>query len=378
MPDSSSEANNAPGGSETISDGLGSSSRKARPRPRNPFFVVLVVLVVILVAGGGYAAWTYAHPSGSGIVCHTHSPTSSSLTPRSKAASPVANPEPAKVVSRTHSGSSLIQVVAAENFWGSIVTQIGGNDTSVLSIITDPNADPHEYTENNSDVTAIADAQYVIVNGVGYDTWALQAIAANPNPNRVVLNVGNINGVPIGGNPHMWYNPAFVNLTARTILANLTSIAPQDASYFQQNFNAINASLNSDIFEEENNIRSQFAGTEVAATESIFVYMANALRLNLVSPASFMDAVAEGNDPPEQSVSEFEDQLESGNVSVLVYNEQTVTPLTSEMKTIAQTCGVAVVGVTETIQPPNYSFQVWMQSELIYVQNGLNSNALGQ
>ena len=73
----------------------------------------------------------------------------------------------------------------------------------------------------------------------------------------------------------------------------------------------------------------------MASTESIFVYLANATGLDLVSPPAFMNAVAEGTDPPAQSVSEFENQLESGNVSVLVYNEQTVTPLTQQMKQIA-------------------------------------------
>ncbi len=76
-------------------------------------------------------------------------------------------------------------------------------------------------------------------------------------------------------------------------------------------------------------IRQQFAGTKVASTESIFVYLANATGLDLISPPAFMDAVAEGTDPPVQSVIQFENQLESGNVSVLVYNEQTVTPLTT-------------------------------------------------
>ena len=42
-----------------------------------------------------------------------------------------------------------------------------------------------------------------------------------------------------------------------------------------------------------------------------------------------MEAIAEGNDPPTQSVTQFECQLESGNVKVLVYNVQTVTPITT-------------------------------------------------
>jgi zinc/manganese transport system substrate-binding protein len=127
-------------------------------------------------------------------------------------------------------------------------------------------------------------------------------------------------------------------------------------------------------------IKAKFAGTNVASTESIFEYMANATGLNLVSPPSFMEAVAEGNDPPAQSIVTFQQQLHANNgtyLKVLVYNEQTVTPLTQSLKSLAAKEGVPILGVTETIQPPDVSFPVWMSSELIALQNALNANALG-
>ncbi len=106
--------------------------------------------------------------------------------------------------------------------------------------------------------------------------------------------------------------------------------------------------------------------------------MANATRLDLVSPPAFMQAVAEGNDPPASSVAAFQQELENKTVSVLVYNQQTITPLTESMKSLAAQNGIPIVGVTETIQPPDVQFQVWMNAELISLQNGLNANALGQ
>ena len=115
----------------------------------------------------------------------------------------------------------------------------------------------------------------------------------------------------------------------------------------------------------------------MAATEDIFVYLANASGLDLISPPAFMEAVAEGVDPSVQSVTEFQNQLESGNVSVLVYNQQTVSPLTQQMKQIAAQHNVTVIGVTETIQPPDTSFETWMNSELLELQNALNANTLG-
>ena len=273
--------------------------------------------------------------------------------------------------------SSVIQVVAAENFWGSLIAQMGGTHVSVTSIVTDPNADPHEYEANASDARAIADAQLVIENGEGYDSWCSQLVGSSDTPGQVVLNVQNTLGVASGGNPHFWYNPNYVNITVHQMYSDLVSISPANTQYFQQQYATLNVSLGQ-LYGEAASIRAHFAGTEVASTESIFVYLANFTNLDLVSPPAFMDAVAEGNDPPAQSVVEFQQQLESGNVSVLVYNAQTVTPLTSSMKSIAQSHNVTVIAVTETIQPPNVSFQLWMESEYLDLYNALNAKTLGQ
>ena len=277
--------------------------------------------------------------------------------------------------------SAPLQVVAAENFWGSLVGQLGGNQTSVLSIVNDPNTDPHEYEANTSDAEAIAAAQFVVVNGVGYDDWALQLLAADGHSGQVVLNVGDLNGVSVGGgilsgNPHLWYNPVYVNRTVAAMYADLVELRPSAAAIFQANYAGLNTSLGA-VDAQAGLIRHDFAGTVVASTESIFAYLANYTGLDLVSPPEFMEAVAEGNDPSAQAVVQFQCQLESGKVSLLVYNEQTVTPLTTSMKALAVAHNVSLVGVTETIQPPNVSYQTWMDAELLTLQDALNAKALG-
>ena len=315
---------------------------------KNAKIALVVVCVAVLAGAGIYAGYVYGAP-----------------------ASPSGNRSP-----------DVIKVVAAENFWGSLVAQLGGVHVSVTSIVTDPNTDPHEYQANDSDAIAIDQAQYIIVNNVGYDDWATQLIAADGNSNQTVLNVGDMLGVSVdggivSGNPHLWYNPAYVNQTVAWMVHNLTTIAPSLTGYFTDQYHNLTASL-ATLYSRVTQIKDQFAGTEVASTESIFVYLANATDLDLVSPPAFMEAVAEGNDPPDSSVVTFEQQLESGNVTVLVYNLQTVTPITTEMKQIAAQYNVTTMFVTETIQPPNVSFQTWMTGELDALQNALNTKALGQ
>ena len=279
--------------------------------------------------------------------------------------------------SSTTSSSGVIHVVAAENFWGSLITQLGGTRVSVTSIVSDPNADPHEYESNTANAIAIANAQFVIINGAGYDTWAQQLIAARNTPHQVVLNVQELINQPGDANPHFWYSPTYVNETVKAMYQDLVSIDPSHASYYTQQYDALKASLavyNGRIAE----IKQQFGGVKVASTEGILVYLANATGLDLVSPPAFMEAVSEGNDPPAQSIVQFDQLITNGTVKVLVYNAQTVTPLTQSTKALASQYNIPIVPVTETIQPPDASFQVWMNAQLIILQNALNQQALGK
>jgi zinc/manganese transport system substrate-binding protein len=266
--------------------------------------------------------------------------------------------------------TSKLQVVAGENFWGSIASQIAGDDANVVAIVNDPNADPHDYESTTDDARTFANANYVILNGVGYDTWGDKLIAGNPNANRKVLDIGDLVGIKNGDNPHIWYNPAYVNMAAKQMESDMATLDPAHASDYQKNYEALVQKLA--VYQSTiNDIKQKYPGAKVAATEDIFVYLANAAGLNLVSPPEFIQAVAEGNDPSAQSVATFEDQLKSGQVKLLVYNEQTVTPMTENVKKIAQQQHIPIVGITETLSPKGATFQDWMGTEVTNIEQAL-------
>src|SRR5206468_10645665 len=127
-----------------------------------------------------------------------------------------------------------LQVVAAENFWGSIAAQLGGDRVHVTSVITSPATDPHDYEPTAADARTLAGAQMAIVNGVGYDPWAPKLIAANPVHGRVVLTVGDLVGIEPGGNPHRWYSPADVQKVIDQIVRDYTKLDANDAAYFKR------------------------------------------------------------------------------------------------------------------------------------------------
>jgi zinc/manganese transport system substrate-binding protein len=261
------------------------------------------------------------------------------------------------------STSGTLQVIAGENFWGSIAAQLGGSHVAVTSIVTNPNTDPHEYESSSADARAFATAGYVILNGAGYDDWGQKLLSANPSQSRTVLTVADLLNKKAGDNPHFWYNPDWVERVADRITADYTALDAADAAYFSQQREAFRAALKP-YHDAIAHIRSTYSGVPVGSTESIFVYEAQALSLNLISPPGFMQAISEGNGPPAQTVAEFQDQLTHHQVKVLVYNTQTATPITDNLKQLAPQNNIPVIGISETIEPTTASFQDWQTKQL--------------
>jgi zinc/manganese transport system substrate-binding protein len=268
------------------------------------------------------------------------------------------------------SGTTL-QVIAGENFWGSIASQLGGSRVSVTSIVTNPNTDPHEYESSATDARAFATADYVILNGAGYDDWGQKLLSGNPSTSRKVFTVADLLNKKAGDNPHFWYNPDWVDKVADRITADYQTIDSKDSAYFSQQREVFRSALKP-YHDAIAKIRSSSSGVPVGSTESIFVYMAQALGVNLVSPPEFMQAISEGTDPPAQTVAEFQNQVSNHLVKVLVYNTQTSTPITENLKQLAAKNGIPVVGISETVQPINAAFQEWQVTQLNSLQAALS------
>jgi zinc/manganese transport system substrate-binding protein len=265
-----------------------------------------------------------------------------------------------------------LNILAGENFWGSIVSQLAGRAGNVTSVVTDPNADPHDYESSSDDARAFAGADYVVLNGAGYDAWAEKLLSGNPNDKRKVFTVADLLGKKDGDNPHFWYDPDDVTRVTDQVEVDLKSLDPADSAYFDGQRRAFDAAM-VPYRSRLAAIKARFAGTPVAATESIFVYLGRYLGLDVVSPSDFMDAVAEGNDPPAPAVAEFQDQIGKKQVDILVYNTQTSTAVTTNIRKLAAAAGIPSVGVTETIQPPRATFEQWFEAELDQLQSALDA-----
>jgi zinc/manganese transport system substrate-binding protein len=263
------------------------------------------------------------------------------------------------------SGSNgKLRVVAAENFWGSLAEQLGGDRVQVVSIITNPDTDPHDYEPTAADARLIATARLVIENGIGYDPWAGRLVSANGGGGPSVLTVGDVLGIQPGGNPHQWYSPTSVERVVAAISSRYRTLDPGHASFYAQQLTHVETEALSGYHHLVDKIRSAYAGVPVGASESIFAPMASALGLDLITPQAFLDAVSEGADPSPADKATVEEQIRTHAIRVFVFNSQNATPDVQRLVDQARTAGIPVVGVTETLVPATASFQDWQVREL--------------
>ncbi|PWT78614.1 MAG: ABC transporter substrate-binding protein [Chloroflexi bacterium] len=268
-------------------------------------------------------------------------------------------------------GGQVIHVVAAENFWGSIASQAGGGRVEVTSIIVNPGADPHSYEPTAQDARTVAQAQFVIVNGAGYDPWADQLLQANPVSGRKELNVGDLLGKHVGDNPHMWYNPEYVTAVANAIRDDLKSLDPVDAAVFDradQTFLTHGLQQYHSLIQA---IKTRYGGTPVGATESIFSYLAPSLGLNLITPYSYLKAVSEGTDISAADQATVEQQITSRQIKILLYNSQNTPNNIQTIINLAKANAIPVATITETLAPATASFQDWQSRQLEGIEAAL-------
>jgi zinc/manganese transport system substrate-binding protein len=266
------------------------------------------------------------------------------------------------VTSGTSSGS--LRVVAAENFWGSIASQLGGSRVRVSSVISNPATDPHDYEPTAIDARALAGAQIVIVNGIGYDPWASKLLAASPVSGRIVLDVGSLLGLSPGDNPHRWYSPADVQRVIDALAADYAKLDPRHAASYRAlaiRFETTGLARYDRLIAT---IRRRYHGVPVGASESIFAPLAHALHLDLVTPPSFLRALGEGADPTAADIATIDRQVAGRAVAVWVVNSQNSTPDVARITEAARKNGIPVTTITETLAPASATFQAWQVRQL--------------
>ena len=262
-----------------------------------------------------------------------------------------------------------ISVVAAENFYGDIARQIGGDRVSVVSIMNNPDQDPHLFETTPGIVRQIAAAQIVILNGANYDSWMDKLLAAGPRRDRIVVNAAQLIKYKVGDNPHLWYDPVTMPAVAVAIADALVKADSAQAAEYGARLKTTVAALDQ-ITQRVAQLKAKHGGTPVTATEPVFGLMARALGLTMRNER-FQLAMMNDTEPSARDIAAFESDLKERKVRLLIYNSQVSEKLTERLRDIAKRAKVPVLGVTETM-PAKVNFQEWLLGELNNLDKALS------
>jgi zinc/manganese transport system substrate-binding protein len=272
------------------------------------------------------------------------------------------------MVTAARAADGKIDVVAAENFYGGVAKQIGGDRVSVVSILSNPDQDPHLFEVSPTSIRQIAAAQIVVYNGADYDPWIEKLLKVTAKQGRVAIAAADLVNRKGGDDPHLWYDPATMPAVASALAAALAAADPADKDDYAARLKTFLASLGP-LNDKIAAIRGKYAGTSVTATEPVFGYMADALKLKMRNQR-FQLAVMNDTEPSARDVAAFEQDLKTHKVRVLFYNKQASNNVVAHLIDLARAANIPVVGLTETA-PAGLSYQDWMLMQLDETQRAL-------
>lgn len=253
--------------------------------------------------------------------------------------------------------NGTIEVVASVNQWGTVAKTLGGDNVNVTSIINSTNVDAHDYEPTTSDIAKLQKAQVIIVNGAGYDAWAVKAAQS---ANATIVNAAAVGGVNDGENPHVWFSADVRKAVAQAITEAYERADAAKKSDFDK--------LHDQWKSEENNVESKIAevkqksdGLAYAATESVASYLAEDMGLTDATPSGYARATASESEPTPTDIKQFTDALKAGEIKLLVVNTQEESELTGKITNAAKSANVPMVNLTEQMPEQYDSLTAWME-----------------
>lgn len=257
----------------------------------------------------------------------------------------------------TSEKNGTIEVAASVNQWGTVAKALGGDNVNVTSIINSTNVDAHDYEPTTSDIAKLQKAQVIIVNGAGYDAWAVKAAQT---ANAIIVNAAEIGGVNDGENPHVWFSAD----VRKTVAQAITEAYEQADAAKKNDFDKMNDRWTA----EENNVESKIAevkqktdGLAYAATESVASYLAEDMGLADATPSGYARATANESEPTPTDIKQFTDALKAGEIKLLVVNTQEESELTDKITDAAKSVEVPMVELTEQMPEQYDSLTAWME-----------------
>jgi len=232
------------------------------------------------------------------------------------------------------------RVVTSVELFADLIRQVAGQRAQVTALVP-AGADPHTYEPVPSKVVAVAKADLVLINGLGFEETLMDVIKNNVGGRVPVIEMSA--GLPVleagnqgTGNPHLWLNVRNAIHYVEVARDALIQVDPQGEAEYGANAQKYLAELENLDGQVEQSIASIPAERrKLVTSHDAFPYLAQRYGLELVGTV----VGSPGQEPSAARVADLTKQIEAEHVPA-VFKEPQVSAQVMELA--AKDAGVEV------------------------------------
>lgn len=256
-----------------------------------------------------------------------------------------------------------IKIVTSTNVYANIAQNIVGKYGKAEAIIQKSTVDPHDFEPTTADAKIVDQADLVVANGLGYDSWMNNLASAS---NKQILLVGeDLMHLKKGDNPHIWYDLNMPTKYVGYLEKKLTKLDPTHKAYYKKNAKAYLAEVNK-LKKMANSINGQNS-KPVFVSEPVFDYALKAAGYK-IGDKGFEEAIENDTDPSPKLINQMTNEINQRKIAFFVNNTQASSATVNGFIKKAKTKDIPILNVRETM-PTNVSYLQWMKQNYTNLAN---------
>lgn len=251
--------------------------------------------------------------------------------------------------------SDKVSIVTTTNVYADIAKNVAGKYGSVQAIIKNSATDPHDFEPTTADAKKLTNANIIVANGLGYDSW-MNKLASSVSKKPVLVGE-DLMGLKKGDNPHIWYDLDMPTKYVNYLVKRLSKLDKKHAAYFKENGDKYLAKIAkvkqiAKSADKKNN-------KHVFVSEPVFDYGLEEAGYK-IGDKEFEEAIENGTDPSPKTINKMTNEIKDKKIAFFVNNTQASSSTVKTFVKLAKENGVPVLNVRETI-PNHMTYLDWMR-----------------
>jgi manganese/iron transport system substrate-binding protein len=268
--------------------------------------------------------------------------------------------------------SGRVRVVTTTTVFADMVASVGGDLVEVTSLVP-KNGDVHTFEPKPADIRAVAQADLLVMNGLGLDDWLEKTIANASQEGTALVKLGvDLPAVPLlpgdepgTQNPHLWLDVKYAELYVDRIVAALQGADAAHAEQYERQGAAYRARLE----ELDRWVRDQVASIpepnrKIVTFHDAFPYYAREYGITIVGVA----VQAPGQDPSAGDTAALIEAIRAAGVKAIFSEAQFPAKLVEQLAAETGTRVVADLYDDSVGDPPITTYEAvvrWDTQQLV-------------